>query len=199
MRFLKLPLALVTLAAVAACTNGTPNIPVPSVKELGSDLKCPSGDHGYEDQQAGWGFCYPATWKYLPRTQNSGSPAGQDTTFDITDDSPCSTPPPGNPPSCPPTRGLFAFMIISTYDRGGSATLGDWVATNETATFKDSFKNPTAISWGNSSEALVFGTDKARMALTPHHVIVLELRSGEGNLNLEAEMSSRLSSWKFTY
>ena len=198
MRLLKLPLALITVAALAACTTGTPNIPVPSVTELGADLHCGS-DHGYEDLQAGWGFCYPATWKYLPHTQNSVSPPGQDSTFDITDASPCTTPAAGEHPSCPPTRGLFAFMIISTYDRAGSKTLSDWVAKNETSTFIDSFKNPTAISWGNSSEALVFGTDNVRMALTPHHVIVMELRSGEGNLNLEAAMSSRLASWKFSY
>lgn len=196
---MKLPLALIAVAVVVACTSGPQKIPVPSVKTLGSDLSCANGDHGYEDSQAGWGFCYPATWKYLPHTQNSASPAGQDSTFDITDDSPCLTPPAGQPPSCPATRGQFAFMIVSTYDRAGSSTLTGWVARNETSGFIDDFKDPTPISWGNASEALVFGPGNIRMALTPHHVIVLQLRSGQGNLDLETAMASRLSTWKFTY
>jgi len=198
-RFLKTPLTVLVLAMLAACSPGPTTVPVPQVTELGADLHCPNPDHGYEDAQAGWGFCYPSTWKYLPHTQNSAAPVGEDSTFDITDDSPCTTPPAGAPPSCPATRGLFAFMIISTYDRGNSATLSDWVAKNESSTFIDSFKNPSSISWANSTEALVFGSDNIRMALTPHHVVVLELRSGQGNLDLEAAMSSRLSTWKFTY
>ena len=38
-------------------------------------------------------------------------------------------------------------------------------------------------------------TDGRRIALTPHHVVIMDLHSGP--LNLEKEMSSRLSTWKF--
>ena len=41
--------------------------------------------------------------------------------------------------------------------------------------------------------------DGRRIALTPHQVVILDLRSGQGLLNLEAEMSKRLSTWKFAY
>jgi len=41
--------------------------------------------------------------------------------------------------------------------------------------------------------------DGRRIALTPHNVVILDLRSGQGLLNLEAEMSKRLGTWKFVY
>jgi hypothetical protein len=37
------------------------------------------------------------------------------------------------------------------------------------------------------------------VALTPTQVVVLELHSGVGNLDLETAMASRLNSWKFYY
>ena len=79
--------ALATVAAVlalAACQQGPTPHPVPSVQQIGSDLKCASGDHAFEDIQAGWGFCYPASWRYLERSQSIASPPGLDLTFDIT-------------------------------------------------------------------------------------------------------------------
>jgi hypothetical protein len=41
--------------------------------------------------------------------------------------------------------------------------------------------------------------DGKRIALTPHHVVILELRSGLDLLDLETPMAARLSTWKFAY
>lgn len=185
-------LALVGLVLVmAGCQLGPTSHPVPSVPQIGSDLKCPDGDHGYEDPQAGWGFCYPGTWRYTERSQASESPSGLDLTFDITD-APCSSPPPGGgAPHCSPNAGLFAFMIVSTYQRGTAGDLTTWVQANLKPT-----SDLQQISWGNSVEAVRLA-DGRRLALTPHHVVVMDLHSGL--LDLETEMSSRLSTWKFSY
>src|SRR5258708_12907330 len=112
-----LPSPLKTLATVAmvlvlaGCQAGPTPRPVPSVAQIGSNLKCASGDHGFEDTQAGWGFCYPGTWKYQERSQGSTSPPGLDLTFDVTD-IPCTPPtrPPPRPPS-PPTAALFPLLL----------------------------------------------------------------------------------------
>src|SRR5881227_3057845 len=48
--------------------------------QIGPDLKCSVGDHAFEDAQAGWGFCYPGTWKYNERANQSASPSGLDLT-----------------------------------------------------------------------------------------------------------------------
>src|SRR5690348_17148356 len=77
-------LAVLALLAFAGCQPGNSPRPVPSVPQIGADLKCGQGDHGYEDPQAGWGFCYPGTWRYTERAQSSQSPVGLDLTFDIT-------------------------------------------------------------------------------------------------------------------
>src|ERR1700694_6220471 len=86
--------------------------PVPSVAQIGSNLKCASGEHGFEDSQAGWGFCYPGTWKSQEKAQSTQSPGPVelDLTFNITDIG-------------VENSGLFAFMIISTFERGGSPNL----------------------------------------------------------------------------
>jgi hypothetical protein len=84
-------------------------------------------------------------------------------------------------------------MIISTYERGASSSLASWVGTN--------MASPPAlqaISWGNSTEAAIM-PDGRRIALTPHHVVILDMRSGEGHLDLETQMAARLGSWKFSY
>jgi hypothetical protein len=185
--------------AAAACQPGTNTHPVPSVAQIGSDLNCPNGDHGFEDSQVGWGFCYPATWKYNERSQASTNPPGLDLTFDVTD-IPCSSPPPGTAsarPICSPNAGLFAFMIISTYERGSSDSLASWLQAN-TASPPPSPPVLQPISWGNSTQAARM-VDGRRIALTPHHVVILDLHSGQGHLDLETEMSSRLASWKFSY
>ena len=204
----RLSLVFVVLL-LAACQSG-PNVrPVPSVAQIGGDLKCASGDHGFADSQAGWGFCYPATWRYNEKSQASTVPPGLDLTFDITD-IPCAvaSAAPGAPsaaPVCSPNAGLFAFMIISTYERGSSTSLTDWVTTNGKAVSIGSAAALNAIPWGDSSEAyrIVDGpaapaTDR-RIAMTAHHVVVLDLHSGEGHLDLETEMSARLNTWKFTF
>ena len=193
----KRTIPLLLAVVLVACQPGNNNRPVPSVPVIGADLHCLNGDHGYEDQQVGWGFCYPGTWKYNERSQSSSNPPGLDLTFDITD-VPCSTPSaaPGAPsvrPSCSPDAGLFAFMIISTYERGGASDILAWVQTNMKPV-------PTIlepIQWGNSVEADRFA-DGRRIALTPNHVVILDMRSGQGQLDLEAQMSSRLGTWKFT-
>ncbi len=187
----KILAALALALVLASCQLGSNPRAVPSVPQIGGDLKCSQGDHGYEDQQAGWGFCYPAGWKYVERSQASQSPPGLDLTFDITDATCASPSAPGGPPQCSADAGLFGFMIISTYERGNSPDLASWINTNLT--------RPPAndsISWGNSLEAVKL-EDGRRIALTPHHVVILELHPSP--LDLEAQMSTRLATWKFSY
>jgi hypothetical protein len=194
---------------------------VPSVAQIGSDLNCTGGDHRFGDTQAGWGFCYPQFWRYNERAQASANPPGLALTLNITvcasNDAtlPCSRPAPGVSP--PPDVGAFAFMIISTYERGDSPSLASWVQTNlnpqptpsaspsssASATPPPSpSPSPLAtlqpIQWGNATEAAVMADGK-RIALTPHHVVILELRSGLDLLDLETPMSARLGTWKFAY
>ena len=53
------------------------------------------------------------------------------------------------------------------------------------------------IKWGNAVEAAKL-SDGRRIALTEHHVVILDL-SRNGLLDLELQMSSRLNTWKFSY
>jgi hypothetical protein len=202
LRIFAIPLLAVVLAA---CQPGDATRPVPSVQQLGADLKCGDGDHGYADS-AGWGFCYPGDWRYQIRAQPSVDLRGfqeLDITFDITNTPtvngsplpPCPTPapPPQTPAVCSSTAGLFAFMIISTYQRKGAPDLASWI--------QDDLKpapNATPISWGNAVEAVQLD-DGRRVAMTPTQVILLDVRSGSGNLDLDGEMASRLATWKFYY
>src|SRR3989442_14803994 len=100
----KLLVAIAILAAVVGCQPSGPR-PVPSVPQIGGNLKCAEGDHGYEDLQAGWAFCYPGSWKDIEPSQAIQSPSGPDPTLDITN-LPRTTPPSG-PPPCPPHAGPF--------------------------------------------------------------------------------------------
>ena len=179
----KMLAAFAVAVYLAGCQPANPH-PVPSVPQIGGDLKCSQGDHGYEDPQAGWGFCYPGTWKYTQRAQASQNPPGLDIAFDVFND-PCGK------TGCAPTEGDYAFMIISTYERGSATDLASWVSVN----LKPATDLQT-ITWGNSQEAVRLG-DGRRLALTPHHVIVMDLHSGL--LDLEAAMSTRLNTWKFTF
>jgi hypothetical protein len=185
-------LAAVALMVVAAgCQPGAANHPVPSVPQIGADLNCKNGDHGFEDQQAGWGFCYPGSWRYIERSQASTSPPGLDLTFDITDFACASPVPGGGAPACSPDAGLFAFMVVSTYERGSSPNLASWIQSN--------LANPPAaesITWGNAVEAVKLA-DGRRVALTQHHVVIMDLRPGP--LDLEGKMSARLGTWKFSF
>ena len=185
-------LAVLALAiTLAGCQPANSPRPVPSVPQNGGDLKCSQGDHQLVDQQAGWGFCYPGTWRYTERSQSSQSPPGLDLTFDIT-----NVPP--TPIACPSSSGpqtgcsgIFAFMIISTYERGSSTDLASWIAAN----LKPN-QDLQSIPWGNSVQAARL-PDGRRLALTQHHVVILDLHTGL--LDLETEMSSRLNTWKFSF
>jgi hypothetical protein len=206
---------VLALFALAGCQPGPNARPVPSVTQIGSELKCLNGDHGYSDLQAGWGFCYPGTWQYRIRAQSFQSPDPRelDITFDITD-VPCTaaSAAPGQAsarPACSGDAGLFAFMIVYTFDRGGAPNLEAWQKANpKVASGARVASVVETIRWGNAVEAARL-TDGRRIALTPLHVVVLELRSGQGNgcvtpkgspcyLDLEAPMASRLNTWKFT-
>jgi len=190
-------LAALAIVALAGCQPNSPH-PVPSVSQIGADIKCADGDHSFADPQAGWGFCYPASWKYLERSQSSQSPPGLDLTFDVTfappTPAPCVSPSPvaaGPTPRASPCSGQFAFMIISTYDRGSSTDLASWVSAN----LKPA-QQATPISWGNAVEAGQL-PDGRRVALTQHHIVILDLHSGL--LDLETEMAARLNTWKFSF
>jgi hypothetical protein len=203
-----LPSPLKTFATVAmilvlaGCQAGPAPRPVPSVAQIGSNLKCASGDHGFEDAQAGWGFCYPGGWKYQERAQASTNPPGLDLAFDITFAPdvrvPCPNPSASPdqssgspPPSASPCSGQFAFMIISTYERGTSTDIASWMAANQLPS-----STLESIAWGNAGQAARLA-DGRRIALTPHHVVLLDLHSGL--LDLETPMSARLDTWKFTF
>jgi hypothetical protein len=84
-------------------------------------------------------------------------------------------------------------MVISTYDRAGATDLTGWMQTNLKPV-------PTGqpIQWGDATEAMQL-TDGRRIALTPHHVVVMELRFNKDGLNLESLLSPRLNTWKFLY
>lgn len=190
-------LAALAIVALAGCQPNSPH-PVPSVQQIGADLKCAEGDHAFEDQQAGWAFCYPGTWRYIERSQASQSPPGLDLTFDVTFAPPtpvlCGSPSPvagGATPRAAPCSGQFAFMIISTYERESAPDLASWATANlppGTAL--------TPISWGNAVEAGRL-PDGRRVAMTEHHIVILDLHSGL--LDLETEMAARLGTWKFSF
>lgn len=191
----KLLAALGLALCLAGCQIGSAPRAVPSVAQLGADLNCPKSDHAFEDPQAGWGFCYPASWRYLERSQSIASPPGLDLTFDITFAPPtpvaCSTTGASTTASPPPCSGDFANMIISTYERGGSPDLTNWILAN-----MNQAPPGDSIRWGNAVEAQKLG-DGRRIALTAHHVVIMDLHPGL--LDLETEMSSRLSTWKFSF
>ena len=192
------------LAVLAACQVGPQQPrPAPSVRQIGSDLKCQRGDHGYEDQ-VGWGFCYPGTWEYTLRSQSNTAPIAElDLIFDITNvpsvnGSPLPACPSGAPspqagatPACDAHAGEFGVMIVSTYPRNGAADLSSWIQTNMSPA-RLAFQ-PT--DWGNAVQAAQL-PDGRRIALTPQQVVILTLHPG--NLDLESAMASRLSTWRFT-
>ncbi len=175
--------ALLTLCLLLAGCQGSGGArPTPSIHVQGSGVKCEGDDHGFEDAQLGWSFCYPATWRFLERVQRSDSPPGTDVALNITD------------VSTGPDSGKFAFLIIGTYDRGSSSTLKDWLAVNLRIQ-----PQLEPIAWGNAQEAVRISGQSKRFALTQHHVVELDPRSGAGNLDLEAALAPRLRTWKFIY
>src|ERR1700674_1560894 len=74
----------IPLLLLVACQPGQTNRPPPTVAQIGGDIHCATGDHGFEDAEAGWGFCYPGTWQYIEKSQGSSNPSRLDLTFDIT-------------------------------------------------------------------------------------------------------------------
>lgn len=180
----KLVAALLAAVAVlaGACQQAAPRSHFSS--NNGVDLHCRPGDGGEYDPVLGWGFCFPATWHTLNGERTQKTPIGVDAVFDITDY------------ASGPTNGFFGVIIISTDQRGSAANLGDWISTNVGPAIKTE-----PLQWGNAIEAAAqVGSDRPTYyALTPHHVIVLELHSGPGNLDLQSAMSARFQTWKFTY
>jgi hypothetical protein len=191
----RLTLVLVLLFLLNACQRGPVTQPPPSVAQIGSDLNCAAGDHGFEDAGAGWGFCYPATWQYLERSNSSTSPARLDLLLYFTKVT-ClpGTPDPSAPrPVCSPGTGAFGLVVVSTFEIGSATSLATWMQAN---------LNPVptgqSIQWANATEAIQL-TDGRRIALTAHHVVLLDLRANKDGLDLEAQLSTRLSTWKFLY
>src|SRR3989442_14394360 len=105
----KLLIAIAILAAVVGCQPSGPR-PVPSVPQIGGNLKCAQGDHGYEDLQAGWAFCYPGSWEKNQGSQAIQDPAGLDPTLDITN-VPYTTPPSAQPQCSPEPRPLPVIIM----------------------------------------------------------------------------------------
>jgi len=165
---------------LAACTlspaSGKPT-PAPTIRTEGQDVKCPGGDHGIDEVQFGWSWCYPSSWKFQERLQPSTQPAGVDATFDIVNDL----------PSGQPGSGDFGFLIVGTYQIGGTTQLKDWVVANIGADEK-----LTSISWGNAKEAAQDANGR-RFAMTSQHVVEMDVRGTA----IAAEMGKRLGTWKF--
>ena len=183
MRTPRLFFVLLVSLALTACAGSQPQ---PAQQAAANPNQgCTGSDHGLSEQELGWQFCYPASWRFIEKLQGSDAPTGVDTTFDITDTASGG----GN--------GLFGFMIVGTYERGSQATLRQWLAANYAA-YRGSSKLET-IQWGNALDAAVDPASGKRFALTEHHVVVLELKAGQGNLDLNTAMTGRLSSWKFAY
>ncbi len=140
-------------------------------------LHCQGGDHSLDVAQLGWGFCYPADWRFRERDVSTTTPAGVDTTLDIVGD-----------------QGLCGFMSIGSYGRPGAATLPEWLAANE-----PDDQAATSIQWGNAVEAVQVTGQLKRYAMTKSRVYLLNEREGAGNLDLEAEMAKRLGNWYFSF
>ena len=165
---------------LAGCTpfgaQPTPT-PAPTIRTEGQGVKCPGTDHGIDEVQFGWSWCYPASWKFQERLQPTTQPAGVDATFDIVNDLPSGS----------SGSGDFGFLIVGTYQVGSAATLPDWIATNVGAD-----EQLTEISWGNSKDAQLDAQGR-RFALTGTHVVEMDVRGDA----ISAEMVKRLASWKF--
>jgi hypothetical protein len=185
LRRLVLLAALAMLPLTGCSLQGSPTpAPAPSIKTEGQDVQCSNGDHGTEEVQFGWSWCYPASWKFQERLQPTpcdrgvcSLPKGVDSTFDIVNDV----------PSGQPGSGDFGFLIVGTYEIGTATDLAGWITAN-----LGPGRQLTAITWGNAREAVLDDQGK-RFALTATHVVEMDVR-GEA---ISAEMAKRLDSWKF--
>ena len=175
----KAPLAVAVLMILVGCAcNSAAAQPKPraSVEPVSQGLHCAAADHGLNVQQLGWGFCYPADWKYIQREVGTTSPQGVDTTLDIIGSK----------------DGLFGFMIIGSYNRGSSASLREWLGANAP---DDTDTQP--IQWGNSKDAVAVNGQLKRYAMTAQRVYLMNIREGAGNLDLDHAMQERLGYWLF--
>jgi len=172
--------ALPALLLLASCTlpgQAQKPSPAPTIRTEGQGVKCAGGDHGIDEVQFGWSWCYPGSWKFQERLQPSPHPTGVDATFDIVNDL----------PSGQPGSGDFGFLIVGTYEIGGTPSLQDWVTANIGAE-----EQLTMISWGNAKAAAQDAQGR-RFALTSDHVVEMDVRGTA----IAAEMSKRLDTWKF--
>ena len=171
-------LAVLAILPLAGCsfTPAKP-APAPTIRTEGQDVKCPGSDHGIEEVQFGWSWCYPSSWKFQERLQPTQLPQGVDATFDIVNDL----------PSGQKGSGDFGFLIVGTYQIGASSDLPAWITSNIGAD-----EQLSAISWGNARDAQE-DTQGRRFAMTATHVVEMDVR-GTG---IAAEMGTRLATWKF--
>src|SRR4030081_2522847 len=100
------------MLALAGCSlpSNTSNkpTPVPTIRTEGQGVKCPGTDHGIDEVQFGWSWCYPSSWKFQERLQPTTLPTGVDATFDIVNDLPRGV----------AGSGDFGFLIVGTYQIG---------------------------------------------------------------------------------
>lgn len=169
-----LPGLLLMLVLPASCTpNSTATSPSPSPTKAAAH--CPGDDVELDVLSLGWSFCHPKGWSIVQRNIATSAPAGVDTTLDVVG-----------------SDGFFGFIIVGSYQRGSAATLKDWLTANEPG---DADVQP--ITWGNAREAVSVTGQLKRYALTDRRVYALTLREGVGNLDLEAAMRPRLTTWSF--
>ena len=136
---------------------------------------CAGDDVELDVLTLGWAFCHPKGWSIVQRSIATSNPQGVDTTLDVV-----------------AGDGFFGFMIVGSYQRGNAASLNDWLAANAPG---DAQVEP--IAWANATQAVSVKGQLRRYAMTSHRVYALTLREGAGNLDLEAAMQPRLTSWSF--
>ena len=80
--------AVACIVVLAGCTGNSsaPPVRTPTPGSVAAGLHCQGDDHGLNVAQLGWGFCYPASWKFRERDVSTTLPAGVDTTLDIVGD-----------------------------------------------------------------------------------------------------------------
>jgi hypothetical protein len=169
-------LAILPLAGCSLSPTTTPT-PAPTIRTEGQGVKCPGSDHGIDEVQFGWSWCYPSTWKFQERLQPTSLPAGVDATFDIVNDL----------PSGEAGSGDFGFLIVGTYQIGTATDLPSWITANIAPG-----EQLSSISWGNAKDAEQDAQGR-RFALTASHVVEMDVRGSA----IADEMGKRLATWKF--
>jgi hypothetical protein len=177
LRFYALVAALAILPLAGCSLSPAKPAPAPTIRTEGQSVKCPGTDHGIDEVQFGWSWCYPSSWKFQERLQPTSQPSGVDATFDIVNDLPTGA----------TGSGDFGFLIVGTYQIGTAATLPDWITANI-----GTGEGLTPISWGNAKDAQQDALGR-RFALTGSHVVEMDVRG----VAISAEMGKRLATWKF--